>query len=118
MPHRKKGKEYRDLEIFVGKRIRQHRLRLSLTQEELAERIDLSNKFISKLENGQNISLNTLTAIAKALEVKPVDLLRMNESAEGEPQLAIDAKSIIDIIKPSSLSFTVKILQLISSDNN
>ena len=37
--------------VEIGKKIKQHRLQLDLTQEELAQRTELTKGYISQLEN-------------------------------------------------------------------
>ena len=40
---------------LIGKRIKQRRKRLDLTQEEVAERIDISNQHMSNIERAKSI---------------------------------------------------------------
>lgn len=62
-------KEVADLRRNVGLQIRSVRKARGLTQEELAEKADLSYKYIGELERGQvNVSLDSLQRIADALE--------------------------------------------------
>jgi len=56
--------------IQMGKRIKQRRKELHLTQEALAERIGISVSFMGHIERGSRIaSLDTLLAICIALDV-------------------------------------------------
>ena len=56
--------------VEIGKRIQAKRKQLKITQEKLAEIIDVSPSFISEIERGTSISsLNTITKIAKNLEL-------------------------------------------------
>ncbi len=65
-----------DLRGHVGVRLRQLRLARKLTQEQLAERAGLSDKFLGELERGRgNPTLTTLAALSEALGVRLVDLL-------------------------------------------
>lgn len=65
-----------DLRGHVGARLRQLRLARRLTQEQLAERAGLSDKFLGELERGRgNPTLTTLAALSDALGVRLVDLL-------------------------------------------
>lgn len=60
-----------------GKRVRQHRRDLGLTQEQLAEKAGMHFTYIGSIERGQrNVSLVNILRIAKALKVDPGDLLR------------------------------------------
>lgn len=58
----------------LGIRIKQERTRQCITQEQLAEKADISLNFMSLIENGKNMSVQTLINIAKALNVS-VDYL-------------------------------------------
>lgn len=53
----------------LGSRIRAERLARGITQEQLAEKVDISVNFMSLIENGRNMSVETLVNIAKALGV-------------------------------------------------
>lgn len=49
-----------------------------MTQEQLAEKADISLNFMSLIENGKNMSVQTLVSIAKALDVN-IDSLVYSE---------------------------------------
>ena len=54
----------------VGKRIKELRNRLGISQEELAFRSDIHRTYIASLEVGKrNVSIETLEKVVKALEV-------------------------------------------------
>lgn len=60
-----------DIRVIFGKRIKQLRLKLGLSQEELAERSGLHRTYISDIENGnRNVSINNVEKLAKALNSK------------------------------------------------
>lgn len=64
------------ISVIVGNRIKEVRLMKKITQEELAEKTDLSVSFVSHIENGRKIaSLNTLIKIVNELGVTMNDLL-------------------------------------------
>ena len=54
----------------VGEAIKQARLAQNLTQEQLGEKIGVQRSKISKLENGESISLSIMTRIFKALGIQ------------------------------------------------
>ena len=61
----------------IGERIRNLRLASDLTQEELADRADLTKGFISQLERDQtSISVDSLLQILTVLNVKVTDFFR------------------------------------------
>lgn len=58
------------VDLFVGKRLRQRRRLLGLTQQQLASEVNIRFQQIQKYESGANrISASRLWAIAKALDV-------------------------------------------------
>jgi transcriptional regulator with XRE-family HTH domain len=73
----------------LGKRIREERLALNLTQESLAEKVDVSDAYIGQIERGQrSLSLETLVKLAKRLGVT-VDYL-LQESVKADDQQFMD----------------------------
>lgn len=62
----------------LGRRIREERLKKGLTQEQLAEKVDISLNFMSLIENGKNMSVQTLVNLANALDVSIDYLLNEN----------------------------------------
>lgn len=64
---------------LLGQNIAKYRQQKKLSQEKLAELVDLSREYITRVERGQkNISLKKLFAITDALEVKFCDLTNFN----------------------------------------
>lgn len=56
--------------VQMGKRIKQRRKELHLTQEALAEQVDISASFMGHIERGSRVtSLETLLSICIALDV-------------------------------------------------
>ncbi len=54
----------------LGKRIREERLKLNLTQEKLAEDVNLSTAYIGQIERGErSLTLENLAAVANRLGV-------------------------------------------------
>lgn len=53
------------------------RKKIGLSQSDLAEKCKLHRTYVGGIERGEkNITLNTLEALAKALEVKPDELIK------------------------------------------
>jgi len=64
-----------DIKKLFGKRIKELRLNKKLSQEELAERIDIAERNVSKIECGSNfIRAEKIGKLAEALDVTPKDL--------------------------------------------
>ena len=61
----------------LGRRVKQQRQLLSITQDELAERIGISCSFVGHIERGEKrFSIGTLVAVCNALRISPNDLLQ------------------------------------------
>ncbi len=62
---------------LLGLKIKEYRRQKKITQEQLAEKLDLDVGYISKLEVGRNFpTIGTLEKIAKALDVELYELFR------------------------------------------
>lgn len=61
----------------VGRRVRQLRVAARMTQEQLAERADISVSFLSMIERGERAPhLETLERLARGLEIQLDALFR------------------------------------------
>ena len=73
---------------MLGKRIRDYRKRLHMTQEQLSEAANISLSFLGHIERGsRKASLETLVALCNALNISPQYLLQdsLNETILGMP---------------------------------
>ncbi len=60
----------KEILITIGNNIRAERNRIRLSQEDLAEKVSLSEKHISKIERGKsNAKITTIISIMKALDI-------------------------------------------------
>ena len=80
----------------VGKRISLIRKNRGMTQEQLAEKAELSNIYISHIENSRSIpSLETLMKLCSALDITPDEvLLGTKQDMENYLQSDIQKKLI------------------------
>ena len=80
----------------IGKRIKIARIQVDLTQEKLAEYVNLSPSHMSNIETGTTkVSLTTIVNIANALSVSVDDLLCDNV-IHAKPQFENDIKLLLD----------------------
>lgn len=56
------------IEQELGKRLKDRRLEMNLSQEEIAKRSGLSRRTITAIENGGGSTLTTLVALLRALQ--------------------------------------------------
>jgi len=59
----------------VGRKIAELRRKAGLTQEELAEKLGVGWRYVSRAERGENLTLQTMVKIANALGVRVKALL-------------------------------------------
>lgn len=72
-------------EIMIGRRIREERLHLNLTQEALAEDVELTTAYIGQVERGErNLTLENLIKVANRLGVTVDYLLSDSVNAEKD----------------------------------
>lgn len=68
-----------------GKKVKEYRTKLFLTQEELAEKIGISAKSLSQIELGNNfVSAETLEAMCNALNIPPKKMFDFAEDSQTE----------------------------------
>lgn len=62
--------------VFVGDRLRQIRTRRALTQEQVAERANITTAAVARIErNEAEPRMTTLGKLARALDVDPAELV-------------------------------------------
>lgn len=74
--------------ISLGKRIREERLKLNLTQEQLAEYADISASYMGQIERGERkVTLDTLIKITNKLRVSIDYLLKDSTTINDDDSL-------------------------------
>ena len=75
-----------DVIADVGRRVAELRAQKGLTQQTLAEELDLSWKYLQQVELGlENLTLKSLVRLSNALGATPVDLLSAPVSRKRRP---------------------------------
>ena len=96
--------------LEIGLRIKASRESLCMTQEQLAELVNISRTHLSNLEQGKNtISLDLLMRIAKHLRTSPADLLPRTESSALNPLSVLFEK--ISILAPRELILVTELME-------
>ena len=97
--------------VAVGARIKNKRLEQNLTQEQLAEKVELSAVYIGQIERGERkMTIETLVKLANSLNSSIEELLkdstssninaRLNELVNISKELdTSDIDKVIDVIK-------------------
>jgi CheY-like chemotaxis protein/DNA-binding XRE family transcriptional regulator len=110
-----------ELQANLGKTIKAQRLRLGVTQEELAWRADLHRTYIADIERGgRNLTLRSIISLAGALQVSVASLLAQpgeiqHGSAVGEIMLiednTVDADLTLRAFKRAKFSNPVTVIR-------
>ena len=88
----------------IGKRIQTRRVKLSITQEKLAETIDLTVGHLSGIENGKTkFSFGSMIRIANALEIS-LDELACGSLMLGRPIIQNEFSELLADCSPEEAS--------------
>lgn len=86
-------------QLSIGKFIAQKRKEHNMTQEQLAEKIGVSNKSVSKWETGKCMSdYSVVQELCKELEITVAELMDGEEIEENSVRI-YDEKQIMDLLK-------------------
>ena len=76
------------LQKLFGQKVKINRLAKGLTQEELAEQIDVSRQTLSQIETGRRwLSANKIERIVKILNIRYVDLFNFRSNINANHEL-------------------------------
>ncbi len=89
----------------LGNRIRKTRINCGITQERLAEMVDISTNFMSLIENGRNMSVETLVKIADALGVTVDYLLSDTMEVQSDKIMTQIAQNLSTLSDDEKLFF-------------
>ena len=96
---------------MIGIRIKQARIQKGMTQQQFAEKLDLSVPYISKIETGKaKISLPRLVGISNILGVDEGSLLSGTNVGSCE-YLNKELNSIVQEFSPDEKNFAYKMLK-------
>ena len=99
--------------IYLGKRIREERLKAHLTQEQLAEFSDISLSYMGQIERGERkVTLETLLRICKCLKVS-VDFLLNDTYKANEDNIVEQFKQLIFNKSPNEKQMAIDVLRTI-----
>ena len=101
----------------IGNRIKSARNKKGLTQAQLAEMLQVSPEYISRLERGSTkISLPTLVEVAGHLTVTPSSLLDGSTTAESNYALG-EFTEILNGLSAEKRRLLLEIAKVVSKDN-
>jgi len=99
---------------IVGRKVREERTRLEITQERLAELTDLSVAFIGQIERGDSrASLLTIQKIADALHIPTSKLFTDMPARKTDYKLTEQVEALLRDKSPREKIFARKLLKFI-----
>lgn len=99
----------------LGKRIREERKKLNLTQAELAEAIDISDTYMGAIERGErSLTLDTLVRLVNRLGVT-VDYMLADSVTDNDPNILAQFRQITDKQPLERKQLAIKVLRTIFS---
>lgn len=107
-----------DIDKVLGQIFKEYRLKNKLTQEEIAEKLGISVKYISRIENGiGGVKVETLVNYMNILCISPnvvFDKLIINEELKSQLQLSKKASKLSD----DKINFIISIIDLLEKQKN
>lgn len=101
---------------IIGERLKKARIDKNMTQEKLAEQIDVSVAFLSRVERGtSHINLKRLTQICEILGVSEGSILN-GVSSNSDNYLASEFNNILNSVSSDKQKPIYKIAKVISEE--
>lgn len=101
---------------IIGQRIKQARLAKNLTQEDLAEKIDISVAFLSRVERGKaKVNLNRLNQLCDLLDISEGDVLT-GIGSNSNNYLNKDLSNLLKDCPPDKLKLIYDIAKVIINE--
>ena len=100
---------------LIGQRIKEARKRKGLTQEKLAEEIDVAVAYVCRIENGNPINLKRIAQISRILDV-PMEYLLTGIATKSNNYLSKELAEILDKCSPEKQKLIYNIAKTIVSE--
>lgn len=101
---------------IIGERLKKARIDKNMTQEKLAEQIDVSVAFLSRVERGtSHINLKRSTQICEILGVSEGSILN-GVSSNSDNYLASEFNNILNSVSSDKQKLIYKIAKVISEE--
>lgn len=102
---------------IIGQRIKQARLAKNLTQEDLAEKIDISVAFLSRVERGNShINLKRLNQLCRLLDVSEGYILN-GASSNSTNYLEQEFAQLLKSCSPEKQKLIYNVAKTIADEN-
>lgn len=99
----------------LGKRIKEERLKLNLTQEQLSEFVDISTSYMGQIERGERkVTLDTLVRISNRLNVS-IDFLLKDSINIDSDNFLNQIKQLFDGKTTSNKQMAIDVIRVMFS---
>ena len=110
-----KSTEKNEIDNVLGEVFKEYRTKKKLTQEDIAESLGISVKYISRIENGTGgVKVETLVNYINILGISPnvlFDKLITNESTKLQLELSREARDL----SSDKLNFVISTIKLLKN---
>ena len=104
-----------DIDKVIGEVFKEYRVKNKLTQEKIAEKLGISVKYISRIENGTGgVKVETLVNYMNILGITPnviFEKLIVNKQLESQLQLSKKASKLSE----EKIDFVVSVIDLLEN---
>ena len=102
----------------IGERLKDARLRKKLTQEKLAEKMNMSVAYLSRIERGSIcVNLKRLSELCSLLDVTEGEILN-GTSKSSESYLEKDFAKLLKSCPPEKISLIYSVARIIAESND
>ena len=99
---------------LIGKRIREARKRVGISQEKLGELIDVATAYVSRVERGSShVNLKKLSQISVALNT-PIEELVSDTTTKSKNYLSKEFQEVLSKCSPDQQSLIYNIARIVS----
>ena len=101
--------------MSVGKRIKNRRKEMQMSQDDLASKIRITQATLSIYENGKGLpAADTIIQLATALDVSPNWLLGYDEDIVQRDDIAPDEKGVIQVLRDLSPENRARLVTMVN----
>lgn len=99
-----------EIDTILGRILKRYRIEKHLTQEQLSEKLNISLKYISRIENGNGgIKTQTLIKYMDTLGITP-NILYQDLLSNSSVKKQLELSEKIQYLSPEKINFILKII--------
>ena len=101
----------KDIKILLGKRVKELRKKLGISQQELADIINVDQRNLSNIECGISFPTKTLLDIAQALKVELIELFNFEHHKLTFDEMKIYINSELNNLEEENVKIIYKLIK-------